>query len=206
MTMFLWIQKNKKWAFFDLKGEPLTPFIFDEMHPANVCSHQPGLWYGEKLIWFYKGLIVLEKDGQFAVLNKKMEYVVPWGTYQWISPMITGGIMIVKKENQYGLLNHQLELIQLAEFDTISNFQYRYFEQNPPSFWAKKNDKYYIFDSLGNWKDRIEYDNIKLLPGNFYLVTKNGKNWRVDRNGTKVIEDFTVVRGNECGFVAKKKC
>ena len=39
----LWIQKNGKWAFFDLKGNPLTPFIFDKIHPANICSYQPNL-------------------------------------------------------------------------------------------------------------------------------------------------------------------
>ena len=200
----LLIQKDEKWAFFDLKGKPLTPFIFDEIHPANICPYEPNFWYEERLRWFYKGLTVVEKDSKFAVLNEKMEYVISWETYQWISPMSVGGLMIVKKDNQYGLLNHQLKLVQPIEFDTISNYPAREHEQNFPSFWAKKNDKYYIFDTLGHWSDRIEYDNIRLLQANFYLVTKNGENWRVDRNGTKVIEDFTVVRDDEYGFIAKK--
>jgi len=200
----LWIEKNEKWAFFDLKGKPLTPFIFDDMHAANICSYKPYLWFGKDMRWFYKGLAVVEKDGQFAVLNKKMEYVVPWGTYSWISPLSIGGLMIVKQNNKYGLLNHQLELIQKIEFDTISNSPALRHEQDYPSFWARKNGKYYIFDTLGNWKDKLEYDSIELLQSNFYLVTKNNGKWRLDRNGTKIVEDFTVIREDENGFVARK--
>ncbi len=200
----LWIKKNGKWAFFDLKGKPLTPFVFDEMHPANICSYQPNLWYGKNLRWFYKGLIVVEKNGQFAVLNEKMEYVVPWETYQWISPMSIGGLMIVKQKNKYGLLNHQLKLIQPVEFDTISNYPSINHEQNYPSFWAKKNGKYYIFDTLGQWKDNIEYDYINLLQANFYLVRKGKLKWRLDRYGTPIIEDYTIVREDEDGFIVKK--
>jgi hypothetical protein len=201
----LWIQKNKQWAFFDLKGKPLTPFIFDDMHPANICSYQPNLWYGEDLRWFYKGLVVVEKNSQFAVLNEKMEYVVPWKTYQWISPISIGGLMIVKQNDKYGLLNYLLELIQPVEFDIISNYPAEDHEQNFSSFWGKKNDKYYIFDTLGHWNDSIEYDNLKLLQANFYLVIKDGNQWRVGRNGTKVIENFTVVRaGDRRGSIARK--
>ena len=195
---------GNKWAFFDLKSKPLTPFIFDEIHQANVCSYEPNQWYKEDLRWFYKGLTVVEKDGKFAVLNEKMEYIVNWDTYKWISPLSIGGLMIVKQNNQFGLLNHQLKLVQFVKFDTISNLPARDHEQNFPSFWARKNGKYYIFDSLGNWKDGIEYDNIKILQANFYLVTKKGESWRIDRNGTKIIENFTVVRDDENGFVAKK--
>jgi hypothetical protein len=197
-------KSGNKWAFFDKKGKALTQFIFDDIHPANICSYKPNLWFGEDLRWFYKGLSVVEYDNQFAVLNEKMEYVVTWKTYQWISPISIGGLMIVKKNNKYGLLNHQLELVQLIEFDTISNSPAQRQEQNYPSFWAKKNDKYYIFDTLGYWKDGINYDNIQLLQANFYLVTNNGISWRVDRNGIRINEDYTFVREDENGFVAKK--
>ncbi len=200
----LWIKKNKKWAFFDLKGKPLTPFIFDDMHVANICSYQPNLWYGEDLRWFYKGIAVVEKEGQFAVLNERMEYLVSWGTYSWISPMSIGGLMIVKQNNQYGLLNHKIELIQRIEFDTISNYPAQKHEQNYPTFWAKRNGKYYILDTLGNWKDKLEYDNIELLQSNFYLVNINNEKWRLDRNGTRIIEEFEIIRDDENGFIARK--
>ena len=163
-----------------------------------------GLWYGKDLRWFYKGLAVVEKDNQFAVLNEKMEYVIPWETYQWISPMSVGGVMIVKQNDKYGLINHQLEIIQPIEFSAISNNPAKSHEQNFPSFMARKINRYYIFDTLGHWKDSIDYDNIKLLKANFYLATKDGKQWRLDRNGTKMIEKFTIVRDDEGGFVARK--
>lgn len=202
----LWIKKNGKWAFFDLNGIALTPFIFDEMHPANIASYEPPSWFKKDLRWFYKGLTVVERDKQFAVLNEKMEYVIPWKTYPWISSMSIGGLMIVKQNNKYGLLNHHLNLVEPIEFDTISNYPSRYYfhEQNFPTFWAKKNDKYYIFDTLGNWLDSVAYDNINVLQANFYLVTKDGESWRVDRNGAKLIEDFTVIRDDEDYFIAKK--
>lgn len=197
-------ESRNKWAFFDKKGKPLTPFIFDAIHSANICSYQPNLWHGENLKWFYKGLSVVEKDNQFAVLNKKMEYVVPWETYQWISPISIGGLMIVKQNNKYGFLNHEFKIVQPIEFDTISNTTLQSHEQDYPSFWAKKNDKYYIFDTLGYWSDSTAYDDIKLLHANFYLVSKDGKSWRIDRNGTKIIENFVVVRDDENGFIARK--
>ena len=197
-------KSGNKWGFVDAKGTPLTPFIFDDIHRANICEYQPKIWNAKKMRWFYKELAVVEKDGQFAVLNKKMEYIVPFNTYQWISPMSIGGLMIVKQNNKYGLLNHQLKISQNIEFDTISNAPVQFYEQEYPSFWAKKNDKYYIFDTLGNWSDHIEYDDIKLLQANFFLVRKDGKSWRIDRNGTKIIEDFVVVRDDENGFIARK--
>ncbi len=200
----LLVQKNKKWAFFNLKGMPLSPFIYDKLYPANICPYEPGLYYGERLRWFYKGLAVVENDKQFAVINDKMELVVPWDTYQWISPVSVGGVMIVKKNNKYGLLNHQLELMQSIDFDTISNQPACSYEQDYPSFWARKDNKYFIFDTVGNWIDRTEYDKIELLKTNFYLVTKKGESWRVDRNGSRVIEDFVVMRDEGDGFIAKK--
>jgi hypothetical protein len=202
----LWVKKNNKWAFSDLKGAALTPFIFDKMHPANLASYDPSEWGKKDYRWFYKGLTVVEHDTQFAVLNEKMEYVIPWKTYQWISPMSTGGLMIVKQNNKYGLLNHQLKLKQPVTFDTISNYPPKYYfhEQNFPTFWAKKNDKYYILDTLGNWLDSVVYDNITILQANYYLVTKDGNSWRLDRNGVKVVEDFTIIRDDKDYCIAQK--
>lgn len=203
-SKFLRIRKNDKYAFFDLNAKQLTPFIFDKIYPVNTCTYQPKTFNCEVFRWFYKGVIVVEKDEQFAVLNENLEYVIPWQEYQWISPMNISGIMIVKKNNKYGLLNHKLMLVQPVEFDTISNYPARDHEQDFPSFWAKKDDKYLIFDTLGNWSDKIEYDDLKVLEANFYLVNKNGKQWRVDRNGVPIIENFVVVRDDENGYVAKK--
>lgn len=200
----LWIQKEGKWAFFDLKGNPLTPFIFDKMHPTNLCNYQPMHWYGKDLRWFYKGLIVVQKGDQYAVLNEKMGFEIPWNTYQWISPLSQSGLMIVKQKNKFGLLNTQLIINQPIVFDTISYSPAREHEQNYNSFWGKKDGKYYIFDTLGIWKDSIEYDNIKLLRANFYLVTKNGLTWRLDRFGNKIMEDFNFIREDGWGFIAEQ--
>jgi len=203
-SKFIRVRKNDKYAFLDLKAKELTPFIFDKIYPVNICTYQPKTWNCEVLRWFYKGLCLVEKDEQFAVLNEKMEYVIPWQKYQWISPMNMSGVMIVKKNNKYGLLNHELNVVQPIEFDTISNYPARDQEQSFPSFWARKDNKYLIFDTLGLWTDKIEYDELKILEANFYLVTKNGEKWRVDRNGTPIFEDFVVVRDDENGYVARK--
>lgn len=199
----LWIMKGSKWAFFDLKGNPLTPFVFDNMYPANLHT-APNVYFGEDLRWFYKGLSVVEKDNQFLVLNRHMDYVVTPGTYQWISPLSYSGLMIVKQNDRFGLLNHQLSLIQPVEFDTISNLPGVGHEPNFPSFWAKKNGKYFVFDSLGCWKDSIEYDTIRLLSYNHYLVGKNGKHWRLDKYGNRLNEEFEFIREEERSFVARK--
>jgi len=200
----LWIRKNDKWAFFDLKGNQLTSFIFDEMHPANLCSYEPKMMYCEDNRWFYKGILVIQQKNKYAVINTKMDYVIPCRKYQWISALNIGGVMIVKKNNKFGLLNYQLKLVQPIEFDTISNLPAYQYEQKFNSFWGKKNGKYFIFDSLGNWIDQIEYDSIQLFQANFYIVTKNGKTWRLDRNGIKVNEDFSIIRNDINGFLAKK--
>ena len=203
-SKFLRVRKDNKYAFFDVNVKELTPFIFDKIYPVNICTNQPKTSDCEVLRWFYKGVSVVEKDGQFALLNEKMEYVIPWQKYQWISPMNISGIMIVKQNNKYGLMNHELNLVQPIEFDTISNYPARDHEQSFLSFWAKRDHKYLIFDSLGHWVDKLEYDELTVLKANFYLVNKNGKRWRVDRNGTPIIEDFVVVRDDEKGYVAKK--
>jgi hypothetical protein len=175
------------------------------MYPANI-AYEPSYGYKKDLRWFYKGLTVVEEDGEFAVLNEAMEYVIPRHTYQWISAMNPSGLMIVKLNNQYGLLNHELRLLQPTTFDTISNAPPKRYsnEQDFPTFWAKKNEKYYIFDTLGNWIDSISYDKVTVLQSNYYLVTKDTASWRLDGYGKKVIEDFTVVRDDWDYFIAKK--
>lgn len=191
------IQKNNKWAFFDLKGNPLTPFIFDEMYPAKHCTFQPNLW-------FYKGLIVVQKGDEYGVINEKMDFEVPWNSYQWVSPLSSSGVMIVKKNNKFGLLNYQLELIQPVEFDTISNIPTYELEQNYYSFWGKRDGKYFIFDTLGLWIDKIEYESLKLLHTNFYLVAKNGKSLILDKNGRNILEDKEYICEDWNGFIVKK--
>jgi hypothetical protein len=200
----LWIKKDDKWAFFDLKGKPLTAFIFDEIFPVSPNEYMPNEWYSENLRWFYKGLIVVKQNHRYAILNNKMDFVVPWNMFDWISPLDLEGVMIVNKNNKYGLLNCQIKLIQPVEYDTILKIKAFENEQILISFYGKKNGKYFLFDTLGNWIDQIEYDSIKLLPLNFYIVSKNGENWILDRNGKKVNEDYKFIRDDENGFIAEK--
>ncbi len=200
----LWIQKNNKWAFFDLKGTPLTPFIFDEMYPANLSKNQPNMFFDKDYRWFYKGLIVVQKGDEYGVINEKMDFEVPWNSYQWISPLSASGVMIVKKNNKFGLLNYQLKLIQSIELDTISNLLPKEYDQNLNIFWGKKDGKYYIFDSLGVRIENSEYDSIIHINKNFCLVTKNGENLILDKNGRNILGDKEYICKDWNGFVVKK--
>jgi hypothetical protein len=200
----LWVQQNDKWAFFDLSGNQLTPFIFDAMHPANVCSNKPTFWFCRDMRWFYKGLTVVEKDNQFAVMNRNMEYEVSWGEYDYISPLNIHGFMIVKKDKKFGLLNHKMKLVQPLVFDSISNKPALNREQDYPTFRGKRQDRYFIFDTLGNIIEKDGYDIIVPLQKNNYLVTKAELKWRIDKLGNKIEDDFSILYENGSGFIAEK--
>jgi hypothetical protein len=199
------IKSNDKYAFFNYDGKQISEFIFDELYPVNICKFFPKHYSCEDLNWFYKGLLVVKKFGQFTIIDESINELIPLGKFQLITPMNSNGVMIIKKDNKFGLLNENLETVQDIIFDTISNISALKRQINYPTFWAKKGDRYYIFDSIGNWKDSIEYDNILLLRDNFYLVTKDKESWRLDRHGERIIENFEVVKDDEIGFKEKKK-
>ena len=201
---YLWIEKNNKFSFFDTKGKQLTPFEFDEMYPVNLCGYKPNQWYCNELQWFLNDVLVVEKDSQYAVINTKMQQIVPFGEYEWISPQNKNGIFIVKQNDKYGLLNYELKLIQPIEYNEISNAPAEGHEQDYPSFLAQKANKYYILDTLGQWTDKIEYDNVQKLSANFYLADYQGKQVRLDRNGIRLQDKFIFVRDGERGIVVRR--
>ncbi len=201
---YLWIKKNGKFAFFDTKGKQLTPFEFDEMYPANLCDYKPNQWFCKELQWFLNDILVVEKDNQFAIINTQMQHIVPFGEYEWISPQNKNGIFIVKQNGKYGLLNYELKLIQPIEYNEISNTPAKVHEQNYPSFLAQKANKYFILDTLGQWIDKIEYDNVQKLKANFYLADYQGKQVRLDRNGIVLQDKFTFVRDGRMGIVVRR--
>ena len=201
---YLWIKKNNKYAFFDTRGKQLTPFEFDEMYPANLCGYKPYQWYCKELQWFLNDVLVVEKNNQYAVINTQMQQIVPFGKYEWISPQNKNGIFIVKQNDKYGLLNYELKLIQPIEYDEISNAPAEENEQDYPSFLAQKANKYYILDTLGQWTDKIEYDNVRKLKANFYLAEYQGEQVRLDRNGIALQDKFIFVRDGERGIIVRK--
>lgn len=198
-----------KWAFFDSSNIQLSPFEFDSVFQADITSYNPNL-FNKYFVWFHKGLAVVQKENQFAIINVTMDYIVDWRKYQWISPISITGLFIVKNNNKYGLIDYKNNLIQTPIFDTISNLPKSYEFQNSPTFWAKQGNKYLIFDTLGNWKDSIYYDSIKVLQANYYLAFKDTMSLRLDRFGNKIIEDFRIIRDDNDlnGFLAMKnsKC
>lgn len=198
-----------KWAFFDSSNIQLSPFEFDSVYQANITKYSE-IQHGKDLVWFHKGFAVVEKNNQFAIINVTMDYIVDWRKYQWISPISITGLFIVKNNNKYGLIDYKNNLIQTPIFDTISNLPKSYEFQNSPTFWAKQGNKYLIFDTLGNWKDSIYYDSIKVLQANYYLAFKDTMSLRLDRFGNKIIEDFRIIRDDNDlnGFLAMKnsKC
>lgn len=195
-----------KWAFFDSNNNQLSPFEFDSVYQADITPYRFNL-FNKYPVWFYKGLAVVQKDDQFAIINESMNYMVDWQAYEWISPISLPGFFIVKRNNKYGLIDYRNNLIQPTLFDTISNLPKSYEFQNSPTFWAKQGNNYLIFDTLGKWKDSIYYDSIKVLQANYYLVFKDTMSWRLDRFGNKIMEDFRIIRDDNDfnGFLAMKE-
>ncbi len=105
--------KNRKCAFFSKKGKQITDFEYDKIYRNFYKGSQSTN---------SNGLMLVEKNGEFAYFNKNIEEVIPFGTYETAETFDNNRIAIVGNKDKYGIINENGELITPIEFDYISNF------------------------------------------------------------------------------------
>lgn len=108
---FVVVSKNKKCSIFSKNGKQITQFIYDKIHKY---------YYNGNYTILKNGLMLVEKNGEFAYLNDKFEQIIPFGVYDIAEVFDKNRIAIIGKNNKYGMINEKGELITSIEFDFIS--------------------------------------------------------------------------------------
>lgn len=202
-----------KYAFFDLSGNQLTPFLFEEFLFAA----------GESPL-FKNGVLRVKKSNknkrQFAILKEDMSYAVPFGHYDEISSQTNSGFFVVGNHNKYGIINAQLDTVlpithqrvviqDLFYFIVVDEGQYRILDSvchpignlvfdslyllSKERVAAYKNDTLYMispdYDIVRQEFDKvvIPTDPFIFAPEGELIVSKEGKEGVVDSNYRTII-------------------
>lgn len=208
-------KQNGKWAFFSCGGEQLTDFEFDKIKESRY-NYRNGTY-------FENGLCLVEKNGRYAYLNKKLEVIVPFGTYDVCKPF-RNFLSIVAKRGKFGIIDNLGNVILPLQYDLIEypkeysseselfavtkgkNIQFLDKNAKPITDFTIKS---YEWDSYKNNEEK--YNRY------FVLTNTSGKMGTLSKNGTaeipfiyETIEPFdgnpvtSATKGGKVGLIDTK--
>lgn len=186
--------KNEKWAFFNPKGKQLTPFIFDEVVLSSMKHYTNyGQGYIDK-VYFNHGAVIVKKGDKYTFLNSKFEEIYPFGYFNEIEPLNYYGISKVKKGDKYGILNIN-KLNDIQYYDSIY-INYRYKSEPIYYYYAKKENKIILLDTLGNKSLNIKFDSIIFLELNYSIAYADTSVYLINNIGNIITSEYKELRAN----------
>jgi hypothetical protein len=203
------VNKNEKFALFDIKGNQITDFVYDRLRGKY---HQNLIAFSIKDKWGYineKGEVIIKPLYDYAnsfdenharvvldkkdyLINKKGEkftglLVDQISSYQYSFNNdhklldLNSKMYYVKKDNKIGLVNDKLQVIVEPNYDEISNFNEGY-------AYVKKDNKYGYINIQGNLIIPLMYDDAEYFSEGLAPVVKDGKWGAIDINNDVKID------------------
>ena len=138
-------------------------------------------------IWYEKNVLKVQKNGKYGLINFEGKEVIPV-EYDEITviPQIENSFK-VKKEDKYGIVDSDGKTViqpQYADIDVLG-------KDNKSGFIVKTDSgKYGIVDYSNTLILEAKYDSVEKVYGNdMYVVTVNGKQKLVNKEGNDVLTD-----------------
>ena len=151
-----------------------------------------------------KDSLMLQAKNEFAYIDKKGNWIVPFGKYNTAKPFALGRKAIVARDRLYGIINEYGNEVLPLEYDFIEqpSENSRYAD----IYIATKGKKVTILDSNLNivpLKDIVSYID---RDGYLMVSDKNNKKGIVNYLGEQIIpfEYDTLIRYSQTHFIAKK--
>jgi len=201
---FKTFKKKGKLAIFSDKHKQLTDYIFDKVYESPYIKPNGHSYANSRTKFPYYGLILVRKKGQFSYLNEKCQVVLPYGTFDFITPLSYYGYSMVRKGYKWGVINNNCELIAPLVYDIISQKPLVSYENAFKSFLVKINNKYRILDDKASWTLKVEFDTVQILFDNFYLGKQGNKLYLINDNCIVISDKYSLVESIDEGFIVKK--
>jgi len=154
------------YAFYFLDQNRLSPCEYQDIFLSYAeipFKRNPNCVNCTRKTYFNKGLALVKKDYEFALLNKNLEPVVPYGRYDSIAPMNYAGLSIVKKSKKFGLIDSLGKEILEPKYDEIDNSARHSYEDQCAYFKVKENGKIRLLDAFGKTLFPVAFDSVEVL-------------------------------------------
>lgn len=194
-------QEGYRYGYIDYRGRTILEPEYTELERVNEVNSQKDLYF------------IAFKDGQAGLLKNKK--IILNYEYEDISYNSLNDIFIVQRNGKKGVVNKEGNIILHPEYDNILfggmylntekqnetfifDLQGNQVETDKVSLTATDNENYYIaidendiytvVDQNGNTLIDRDYSYIEYLPGNYFIVARDGKNGVIDSTGKLVID------------------
>ncbi|WP_106154831.1 WG repeat-containing protein [Marinilabilia salmonicolor] len=197
------VKKHNKWAFYFSDTETLTDFEFDEIIESSGRIPEKGHYSTIKELYFNRNIALVKKGNQFALIDKNLQQIVKYGTYDIINPMNCYGYSIVIKGNKYGIIDSLGNIKIPIEYDLISTKPARSYGNNFTTFLIKKNGKYQILNNQAELEIKKEFVKVDILSDNYYLAYSNDSIFLIDDDSKIVSNKYTGYYDFDEGFIVR---
>lgn len=196
------MQEGYRYGYIDYHGRVILKPEYTELERVNQISNEDKLYF------------IAFKNGQAGLLeNKKVILNYEYEDIQYYS---MNDIWIIQRNGKQGAIKRKDGTTILnTEYDSIlfggiylnavkedenfvfdlngnqvrTNIKSMVQTENPNYYIAvDENDIYTIKDANGNTLIDKDYSYIEYLPGNYFIVAKDGKNGIIDISGQEVVE------------------
>ncbi|AEV34080.1 hypothetical protein Oweho_3127 [Owenweeksia hongkongensis DSM 17368] len=198
------VEKGNKFGFFFLNENRLSPVVFDKIYKSQIERPLEVCLNCAKKVPFNKGVALVEKDNDYALINEQFEEVVPFGLYDSIQPINMGGLAIVKKKAKYGLVNFLGEEILKPEYEFISTESARSYEDDFTSFRVINNGSTTLLDANGVNALGQSFDSVAVLSSCMYMAYGKGNPLILDNDLNILFDKYECYHQVDNGFIVKK--
>lgn len=197
-----------RYGYINYRGDVILKTEYTELERVTQIPNEKELYF------------IAFKDGQAGLLKEKK--IVLNHEYEDIQYSSSNSVFVVQRNSKQGVVSKEGNTIVNTEYDNIvfggmyinaqKNNKVYLFDLNGGSVENKniisktetdnpnyfitvdKNDIYTIVDKNGNILVDENYSYIEYLPGDYFIVAKDGKNGVIDISGKAVIElEYTSI-------------
>lgn len=109
------VRKNNYYGLFSYTGRQITDFEFSKVH-LSVFKNE-----SFNKVFNQNGLVLVEKNGQFAYLDSNLNIAIPYGTYSISNSFNEHGLAIVGNGKRNGIINSKGDFVYPYDIQLIGH-------------------------------------------------------------------------------------
>lgn len=198
------IERGNKFGFFFFNENRISPLLYDKVYKSQIERPLQVCLNCASKVPFNKGVALVEKAHQYALINEQLEEIVPFGAYDSIQPINMGGLAIIMMNNRYGIVDSLGYELLKPEYDFISTESARSYEDDFTSFRVINNGQTTLLDANGENTLNRQFDSVLVLENCLYLAYSDGHPIILDNDLKILFDQYSNYYQADNGFIVKK--
>lgn len=199
------IEQDSKFGFFFLEENRISPVVFDKIYKSQIERPLEVCLNCARKLPFNRNIALVEKAGKYALINRQLEEVVPFGLYDSIEPVNMGGLAIVKKDKKFGIVDSLGNEFLRPQYDFISTESARSYEDDFTSFRVIENGRTTLLDANGKNVLNRSFDSVLVLRSCLYLAYGQGNPLILNNDLQVLFDEYESYHQAENGFIVKNE-